>query len=131
MSLIGIGLFVVLTLILWWALQNQISLVEPVEAHDHDDHSHEEAHSSSSDDLTKIEGIGPKISELLNNDGISSYADLAAAEEARLQTVLDNAGSRYQMHDPETWPEQAQLAADGKWDELNKLQEELQGGREE
>ena len=130
MSLFGLVLFAILTFILWWALQNQLEMGEPVVAHAHEEH-HEPASSGKADDLTKIEGIGPKISELLKNDGIASFADLAAAEEARLQKILDDAGSRYQMHEPDTWPEQAQLAADGKWDELNKLQEELQGGREE
>jgi large subunit ribosomal protein L21 len=33
------------------------------------------------------------------------------------------------MHSPETWPQQAKLLADGKKEELKKLQEELKGGR--
>ncbi|KAA3647222.1 MAG: hypothetical protein DWQ07_06895 [Chloroflexi bacterium] len=130
MTLFGLALFAVLTLLLWWALQNQLEAGEPIVAHAHEEHA-EPAVPKAVDDLTKIEGIGPKISELLKNDDISSFADLAAAEEPRLQKILDDAGSRYQMHEPDTWPEQAQLAANGKWDELEKLQEELQGGRED
>ena len=130
MNLFGIILFVVLTLILWWALQNQLEMDEAIVTLAHEKHT-EPTLTKEVDDLTKIEGIGPKIAELLNNDGISTYADLATAQETRLQKVLDDAGSRFQMHEPDTWPEQAQLAANGKWDELNKLQEELQGGREE
>ena len=81
------------------------------------------------DDLKKIEGIGPKIAGLLNDAGIVTFANLADAKIDDLKKILDDAGSRYRMHDPSTWPQQAKLAADGKWDELQKLQDELDGGR--
>jgi large subunit ribosomal protein L27 len=84
---------------------------------------------SKADDLKKIEGIGPKIAELLNADGIYTFAELAAAEVERVQGILDAAGSRYRVHNPATWGQQAQLAADGKWDELKVLQDELNGGK--
>lgn len=81
------------------------------------------------DDLTKIEGIGPKIAGLLTEGGIATFAQLAKADIERIREILVAAGSRYRMADPTTWPEQAQLAADGKWDELEKLQDILDGGR--
>jgi len=81
------------------------------------------------DKLNKIEGIGPKIAEVLNNAGILSFGDLAKAKVEDLNKFLADAGPRYTMHSPDTWPQQAQLAADGKWDELEKLQDELDGGR--
>ncbi len=81
------------------------------------------------DDLKKIEGIGPKIAEILNGKGINTFADLAATSVDDLKAHLDEAGSRYRMHDPSTWPDQSKLAADGKWDELKVLQDELDGGR--
>ncbi len=81
------------------------------------------------DDLKKIEGIGPKISELLQAGGVRTFAELAAADVSRLKEILTEAGSRYQMHDPTTWPQQAALAAEGKWDELNELQDRLDGGK--
>ncbi len=84
---------------------------------------------TSSDDLKKIEGIGPKIAEKLGEAGINTFSELASAEVDTLKGILEEAGSRYRMHDPTTWPEQAGLAADGKWDELQKLQDELDGGR--
>ena len=86
------------------------------------------AASGKPDDLKKIEGIGPKIMEHLNNGGIMSFEDLAKAEIPRLQEILDNAGPRYRMHNPGTWPEQSRLAADGNWDELKVLQDNLKGG---
>ncbi len=81
------------------------------------------------DDLKKIEGIGPKIAELLNNAGIMTFQNLADAEVEKLKGILTEAGSRYQMHDPTTWPEQSKMAAEGKWDELKKWQDELDGGK--
>ncbi len=80
------------------------------------------------DDLTKIEGIGPKISGLFIAAGITTFAELANTPVATLSDILHKAGSRYASHNPGTWPEQAQLAADGKWDELKALQIALDGG---
>ena len=80
------------------------------------------------DDLKKIEGIGPKIEELLNAAGIQNFKDLSVAETSTLKGILDAAGKRYQMHDPSTWADQAELAAAGKWADLKSLQEELSGG---
>lgn len=80
------------------------------------------------DDLKKIEGIGPKIAQLLNAAGIVTFADLSKAKVKTLKEVLTNAGPRYKMHNPSTWAKQAKLAAAGKWDALKKLQDELNGG---
>lgn len=82
---------------------------------------------SATDDLTKVEGIGPKIGELLGAAGITTYAQLADTDVSRLDEILDEAGLH--IADESTWPEQARLAADGKWDELAALQDELKGGR--
>lgn len=81
------------------------------------------------DDLKKVEGIGPKIESLLAEAGIVSFADLAKADSKVLKAILEKAGSRYKMHDPTTWPQQAKLALDGKWEALEKLQAELKGGK--
>jgi len=81
------------------------------------------------DDLKKVEGIGPKIQELLNNDGIWSFIQLSEATVNRLKKILDDAGPRYRMHTPETWPEQAKMAAEGKWEELKIWQDNHKGGR--
>ncbi len=85
--------------------------------------------SAEPDDLTKIEGIGPKISGLLQAAGISTFAQLAQAQVSQLQHILTNAGPRYRMADPNTWPEQAALAAAEKWDELAELQGALHHGK--
>lgn len=81
------------------------------------------------DDLKIVEGIGPKIEELLNKEGILTFAQLATTAPERLKEILHAAGPRFQMHDPATWPEQSALARDGKWDELKKWQDELNKGR--
>ena len=85
--------------------------------------------ATSKDNLTKIEGIGPKVNELMNAAGIFTFAQLAEASYEQLKSILTDAGSRYQMMEPATWPQQAALAADGKWDELKVLQDKLDGGR--
>lgn len=86
--------------------------------------------AAKGDDLTKMEGIGPKIAEILGNAGVGSYADLAKMDVEKIKEILAEAGNRYKSHDPTTWPKQAQFAADGKWDELKVWQDELDGGRE-
>ncbi|MBK6545349.1 MAG: 30S ribosomal protein S1 [Saprospiraceae bacterium] len=89
------------------------------------------AKASKGDDLKIIEGIGPKIAELLIADGIVSFQDLANASQVKLKEILDNAGSRYKMHDPTTWPQQSLLAAEGKMEELKTLQDSLKAGKVE
>ena|SRR5215216_1355498 len=79
------------------------------------------------DDLTKIEGIGPKVEKVLKEAGIRNFESLSNAEPAEVQNVLKEAG--LQMMNPEGWIEQAGLAAKGDWDGLRKLQDELIGGR--
>jgi len=79
------------------------------------------------DDLKLIEGIGPKISSLLNQAGIFTFAQLADTPVAGLQAILDKAGLR--LGDPTTWPEQARLAAQGDLEGLQALQDSLKGGR--
>lgn len=87
------------------------------------------APESKTDDLTKIEGIGPKINQLLVADGIRTFADLAAASVERLQGILQKAGARYAVHNPSTWPEQSALAAKGDWEAFKKLTDELDAGK--
>ena len=85
--------------------------------------------TTGADDLTKIEGVGPKIAELLKKAGIVTFADLSIAKADRLKGILEAAGKRYQMHDPATWAQQAALAAKADWAKLEKLQGELKGGK--
>jgi ribosomal protein L30 len=81
------------------------------------------------DDLEVIEGIGPKIAGLLQDAGITSFAELAATSVARLEEILEEA--KLNLASPETWPEQAALAAADDWDALKSLQDQLKGGRKE
>ncbi len=79
------------------------------------------------DDLTKMEGIGPKISGILQEKGIKTYSQLANTSVEELKQILTDA--KIKIAHPDTWPEQAALAAAGNWDALEKLQDELHGGR--
>jgi predicted flap endonuclease-1-like 5' DNA nuclease len=80
------------------------------------------------DDLTVVEGIGPKIADILGAGGISTWRDLAATDHRDITTLLGAAGPSFQIHDPGTWPEQACLLAFGRWEEFARLTRELDGG---
>ncbi len=85
---------------------------------------------TKADNLTKIEGIGPKIASILKDSGYETFAKLSKAVPEKIrELLLEKGGKRYSMHDPETWSTQAELADTGKWEELEKLQDELKGGR--
>ncbi len=86
------------------------------------------APSGKPDDLKKIEGIGPKISELLIAGGIPTFQALADANIDDVKAILDAAGPRYRIANPVTWAQQASLAAAGRWDELESLQDRIKGG---
>ncbi len=81
------------------------------------------------DDLKKVEGIGPKIAQLLNENGIGSFAILAQTSVEKLKEIIASGGSAFRMADPGTWPQQAALAAAGKWEELKAFQDDLNGGK--
>jgi predicted flap endonuclease-1-like 5' DNA nuclease len=82
------------------------------------------------DDLKMIEGIGPKIEGLLHADGIRTWQALSDATVDQLRAVLAAAGSRYRVHNPATWPSQAQLLHNGEWAAFKTLTDDLTAGRE-
>ena len=82
--------------------------------------------AAKSDDLKVIEGIGPKTAGVLQSSGIKTYVQLSAAGAERIKAILTENGIRA---NPTTWPEQAKLAAAGKWEALEALQAKLKGGR--
>jgi len=81
------------------------------------------------DDLKAIEGIGPATEKLLHSNGIKTWRELANTEATAVKAMLTAAGSRFALGDPTTWPKQAELAADGKFDELREYQDYLDGGK--
>lgn len=81
-------------------------------------------------DLKIIEGIGEKIEHILKNRGIKTWIQLALSKPENIKEILlTDGGSGYQIHEPRTWPQQAQMAYEGKWKELKEYQDELTGGR--
>ncbi|MBO0932257.1 50S ribosomal protein L17 [Fibrella aquatilis] len=90
-----------------------------------------DASAAGADDLTIVEGIGPKIAELMNNAGVTTFAQLADASDETVQAVLTEAGPRYNVHDVSTWNEQAALLRDGKMDEFKALTDRLKGGKDQ
>jgi predicted flap endonuclease-1-like 5' DNA nuclease len=134
----AILMFVIITLIAAWRMASYTNLAETSpylehlahhigeEATEADD-AHGEQGSIPVDDLQRIEGIGPKISDLLNKAGIHTYRDLAETDVERLVEIMQ--GARITIADPTTWPEQAQRAAEGDWEALTEMQDALKGGR--
>ncbi|WP_127136492.1 30S ribosomal protein S2 [Flagellimonas oceanensis] len=82
------------------------------------------------EDLTKIEGIGPKTAEALVANGVKTYAELADMDADKIKEILTEASSTLAHLDPTSWPKQAKMAADGKWDELKEWQDNVKGGVE-
>ena len=81
---------------------------------------------SKVDDLTRIDGIGPKIAAFLSEQKISTFAQLAETPVESLSEMLHNAGFR--LARPASWPEQARLAASEKWDELTEFIKKTKAG---
>lgn len=81
------------------------------------------------DDLKAVVGIGPKIARLLMARGITTWQNLAEAAPSMLREILvRDGGERFRIHNPESWPHQARLLHEGRWDELKELQEKLEAG---
>ena len=147
----------ILALFFWYGQNRKVSTATGGhDAHGHDDHGHDDhGHGESvrsaevavplategtavseppapvaiePDDLKKIEGIGPKISGILQEAGISTFTQLANTAVADLERIVREEGG-IRLAKPDTWPEQAALAAAHDWDGLEKLQDELTGGR--
>lgn len=81
---------------------------------------------AKADDLTKIEGIGPKIAETLAAAGLATYADVAGSTAEKIVEMIEGVRGN---HTTDTWPKQAGMAAEGKWDELKAWQDEVDGGK--
>lgn len=82
------------------------------------------------DDLKVVEGVGPRIEELLNQHGIFTWSMLAKTPIERLARILETGNGHLKMHNPKTWPDQAALAASGRWKELKEFQDLLDAGRD-
>lgn len=89
----------------------------------------ETATPAVAESLQIVEGIGPKIEQLLYAAGILTLSMLAETEINVLRHILSEAGPRFRMADPATWPQQARLAAEGNWETLQALQDSLNAGR--
>ena len=104
----------------------EISKIDTASAEVKVENSVEDSINNEADDLKKIEEIGPKIASTLTEAGISTFADLAKTDAAKISEIIANVRGN---HVTDTWPKQAGLAAEGKWDELKKWQDELDGGK--
>jgi len=127
-SAVGLTLLLILALIVYLSEKAKQSQASQMEAHREPEPPASEPEAPSRDDLKVIEGIGPVMERVLNEAGILTYRDLASHTPEELQAILDRAGVA-RITNPETWAEQAKLAAEGRWEELKALQATLKGGR--
>jgi large subunit ribosomal protein L21 len=81
-----------------------------------------------SDDIEMIEGVGPKIAGLLRDANLGTFEAISKASIEQLKAALEAGGSKFNIAKPDTWAEQAALAAKGDWAAFDKLTEELVGG---
>lgn len=128
--LLFMAFFFSMVLVGWWySRRNGMLADRPVEVHAHhpENSGPVEETPVAADDLVMLEGIVPKVAEVLGDAGITTFEALANANPADIQKTLNAAG--LQMMDPASWIEQARLAAAGDWTGLEKLQAELKGGR--
>ena len=78
----------------------------------------------SSNHLQVIEGIGPKMEQVLKENGISNWSALAASSGADLKVILDKYGDKYKIINPHDWPQQARFAMNGDWNGLVSAQKD-------
>ena len=86
------------------------------------------ATKNGKDNIEIIEGVGPKIAKVLADNGITTFAALAAANSDDMTAMLKASGGRFSLANTASWAEQAALLRDGKMDEFKKLTDELVGG---
>ncbi len=81
------------------------------------------------DDLKELAGVNPKAEAILNSIGIFRFAQLAQTPVTTVRRVLAEHGPLLHTYDPTTWPNQAHLASEGRWDELRSWQEQMHKGQ--
>jgi predicted flap endonuclease-1-like 5' DNA nuclease len=87
-------------------------------------------HLEGPDDLEIVEGIGPKIAQLLRQHGVTTFVQLASASPAEISAILEKGGPNFRIANPGTWPEQASYCVRNDWAGLRELQDRLTAGRE-
>ncbi len=83
----------------------------------------------ATNDLKIIKGIGPVIEGILKSNNVNTWKKLSENDSEHISSLLINeGGERFRVHDPETWPQQAELAFNGNWEELKNLQHDIVHG---
>jgi predicted flap endonuclease-1-like 5' DNA nuclease len=133
-------IIVFIILLVWWLLVRSAEEQNEIHAHNPEERAVEAQSTPDTppmtektaavqipDDLTLLEGIGPKVNSILASAGITSFSQLAETDVNKLKEILDAAGFKYM--DPTTWPDQARFLAEGKNEDFEKLVSSLKGGR--
>ena len=85
---------------------------------------HQRIKEINANNLTEIKGITPVVAHVLMDSNISTFDVLANTPRGRLEEIL-----RYVEPEDfsywDTWEYQAQLASEGRWDDLQDFQRSL------
>ena len=68
------------------------------------------AKAAPPDDLTQLNGIGPRISSILSDGGVTTYAELEHTDPSDLRKIIAQGGA-LPPSSLDTWPTQASYAA--------------------
>lgn len=85
--------------------------------------------TTEQDDLTRIEGVGPKVAAALQTGGYGSYATLAEASEDDIRRALAESGITFAPA-AMSFAAQAQYLVEGDEEGLEEYQDYLIAGRE-
>lgn len=79
-------------------------------------------------DLEVVEGISPRIAEVLRDAGVTSLLELARLTPAQIKSALERGGPSFCLINPKNWSDQALLAAHNRWTSLAALKAALVRG---
>jgi predicted flap endonuclease-1-like 5' DNA nuclease len=72
------------------------------------------AKAAAPDDLTQLNGIGPRISSILSDGGVTTYAELEHTDPSDLRKMIAQGGA-LPPSSLDSWPTQASYAVRGDW----------------
>ena len=94
--------------------QRNAALVDAPPAASRDPEPVVKVSDGNGDDLTRIKGVGPKLAAKLESLGVTSFAQIAAWDEAEIDRIDAQLGRFEGRIRRDDWTGQARLLADGK-----------------
>lgn len=82
------------------------------------------------DDLSILEGVGPKIQDALNAAGITTFTQVATLTPEELEHIVKVEAGVRMVGSADTWPKQARYVVEGDLRGFQEYLKQLIGGRE-